>query len=471
MPTLPDRLRSAAQALLGLPQSTAPITGLRADDPAVERLRELQGGQIQPLPQTLTRVFQADVEEAIKLADRGNLQKVGQLWRAMRRDGDIAGLLKTRTSGLVALPRRWRGDPVIIDALKAENGTRSVFDEMCPPSEQALLAADGIGPGIGVAELVEVPGRSHPVMVRLDPEFLTYRWNEGRWYFRSTAGLLPITPGDGRWVLHTPGGILTPWQWGQWQALSRAFIDKEHALLHRSNFSGKLANPARVAFAANGATEDQRRGFLAALIAWGVNTVFELPPGWDTKLLESNGRGWEVFRQQVEDANHEIMIALAGQIVTVTGGSGFANAGIHETIRADLIKETADALAHTLNTQVIPPWELRVFGREALANTARVEWDIAPPVDRKAEAESMKGAADSVSSLRRVAAAAGLNLDVEEVFRRFGIPLRADRVVPEVIELPPEAAEGDSGPAGAAAPAKPPTKKASTDDDPDDDDE
>lgn len=446
---LAQRARDALVALLGVSAYEAPKSpALTLDSEQVQKQLELLGGQMQPLPTTRPRWYLSDLETALLQADRGLMTMPAQLARAMRRDGMIGGLTKTRTAGLVALPKRFRGDPKAVADLQATNGTRSVFDEMCPPAELGRLAADGLHLGVGVGQLVPVKGRDFPVLVRLEPEYLYYQWAEDRWYYRATVGNLPITPGDGTWVLHVPGGRTAPWQDGLWPALGRAFVIKEHALLNRQNFSNKLANPARVAQAPQGTTEEQESSLLQALIRWGINTVISLPPGYEAKILESTGGGWQVFGKDIEAADLETMIVLAGQVVTVTGGSGFANADIHKTIRADLIKETADALAHTVNTQIIPPFELVRYGIDMVLNaTVCVTWDTDPPKDRETEAKALTGAATAITSLRDALTppapppkmgpdgvelpaeepqeATGLELDVEEMCRHFGVPLMA----------------------------------------------
>jgi hypothetical protein len=413
------------------------MTGIpQLGDDMVNQTRESRGGQIQPIPTPQYRWFLADLETARVTSNAGDMSVVGRLCSAMRSEGMIHGLRKTRTSGLVALPKRWRGkSQQLIDKLSAETETRSIFDEMCPPAELAALADDGLCAGIGVAELVPVKDREHPVLVRYDPEFLWYKWHEDRWFYRSLSGLLPITPGDGRWVLHTPGGRLAPWQGGLWPTLGDAFINKSHAKLHRGNYSSKLANPARVA-------HDQRLGFLNTVIAWGINTVFNLPVGWEIDLLESNGRGWQVFDKQIETADLEVMIALAGQVVTVTGGTGFANADIHQTIKADLIKETAEGLAYTVNTQILPAWTIGQ-GHE-LEDSPRTEWDTKPPEDQKLLADTLKATADAIIRLREALRAAGLEPDAVELARRAGIPTKKatdDKSTPRIDLAPTDVAK------------------------------
>jgi hypothetical protein len=384
------------------------------------------------------RWYLRDVETAERSADGGQLAMAAKLMRHARQDGIYSGVLSTRTGGLVRLPKVFRGDSDIVKALElGHDSVRSVFDEMFPPQELALLAADGLELGVGVAELLPVPGRDYPVMVRLDPEFLSYRWHENRWYYRSIAGLIPITPGDGRWILHTPGGRIAPWHHGLWRAIGRSVIRKEHAALHKDNYEGKLANPARVAVAPQGAAEEQKQSLWRAVMQWGVNTVFGLTPGYDIKLIESNGRGHDAFEKTIDRSNEEIIIAVSGQTVTTDGGAGFQNSDIHKSIRADLIKETADGLALTINTQGLPMWIVERWGEEALDTAATVTWDVTPPKDRTAEATAHVTAANAVKLLREALQGTGHHLDVVEMTRRFGIPVEPgeDKALAEVVDL------------------------------------
>lgn len=419
-----SRIRTAIAALLGISAYSAGSAALPSlGDGEIEEARERFGGNLAPLPTTRTRWYLSDLEEAEYHADRGHVGLAAQLMRSAMRDGVVFGSMSTRTGGLVRLPKRFRGEQEYIDALQVGvEEARSVFDEMLPPSELEKLAADGVFLGVGVGEFVDVVGRDYPVFVRLNPEFLFYNWAENRWYYRSIIGLLPITPGDGRWVLHTPGGRHAPWQWGLWRAVGRAFIRKEHAGMHLDNWMAKLANPARVAIAPQGSSDDDRNSFFRKLMAWGINTVFSLTPGWDVKLIESNGRGHESFEKTIADQSEEIIIAICGQTVTTDGGAGFSNADVHKSIRADLIKATADALAHTVNTQCLPQWLVERFGEDALFTGVVVEWDVTPPKDKTSEAAAMQTLATAIKTMDEAIASRDMQVDVPALLARFGVP-------------------------------------------------
>lgn len=427
-------LRDRLAAILGVStyERRAGNAALTLDSWEVEQLRRAQGGQLAPPPLTQTRWYLSDIESAQHEADQGLLSRAAQLMDSARGDGVLAGVLSTRTGGLVRLPKRFRGDPEVVAALELghedESGeVRSIFDEMLPPAELALLAADGELLGVGVGEMLPVPGRDYPVFCRLEPRFLEYRWLENQWFYRSIAGLLPITPGDGRWVLHTPGGKISPWNHGHWRAIGRSYVRKEHANLHMENWQGKLANPARVAVAPQSAAEEHKQSFYRQIMAWGVNSVFGMTPGYDVKLLESNGRGWESFLKTVEQSNGEYVICIAGQTVTTDGGAGFQNSDIHKSIRADLIKATADGLAYTVNTQMLPVFIANRWGLERLSSPAVMSWDVTPSKDRAQEASSLQIVGQAISQLRDALALYGRELDIDSLCARFGVPVAGDR--------------------------------------------
>jgi hypothetical protein len=420
--SLRDRLASfLGRSVYQAAESTLPSL----DDKRVQKTRKAFGGNIVPLPTTRTRWILADLEAAEYVADSGDLSMAAQLMRAALKDGVLRGVLSTRTDGLVRLPKKFRGESAVVEALElGHDSVRSVFDEMLPPAELAAMAADGLLLGVAVGELVPVEGRDYPVLVRLDPEYLVYRWQEDRWYYRAAVGLLPITPGDGRWVLHTPGGRIAPWQWGIWRAIAYAYIRKTHAGLHKDAWEAKLANPARVAVAPNGASEAQKQAWWKGVMAWGVNSVFGVTPGYDVKLLESNGRGYESFNDTQDRSDREMIICVAGQVVTTDGGAGFQNSDIHKSIRSDLIQSTADGLAYTINTQCIPNFVVRRWGEAMLERSACVAWDVTPPKDRNSEATATNTTALAIKALDEALTPHEIAADVKQICERAGIPTK-----------------------------------------------
>src|SRR4051812_43734203 len=108
-------LRETVAALLGISayQRVADSqTSLypQLGDATVDDIREALGGNIQPVIQTKLRWYLADLDSAQASADNGILRPAAQLYRSMRRDGVISGLLGTRAGGLIRLPNNFYGD-------------------------------------------------------------------------------------------------------------------------------------------------------------------------------------------------------------------------------------------------------------------------------------------------------------------------------------------------------------------------
>ena len=428
--------RERVAALLGISTyqpTTEDLPGSPLTSSLVERVRKSIGDQLEALPVTKLTWYLADLNTCQSQADRGDMQLIGMLGQSMRRDGVLRGLLDVRTS-VTSLPRRFHGGATetgkqIIEVLESKNGSdRSVFDEMLPTNELSRLCEDGIVCGVGVGEMVPVQGRDFPVLVRRLPQNVWYLWQKNQWFYRSIAGLIPIVPGmpdeNGHtWILYTPGGRVTPWNYGLWPALGRSFISKEHAFYSRQNYIAKLANPARVAEVPLGASEVERKGFLADIIAWGLNTCFELPVGWSVKLLESNGRGFEVMQADIDTCNKEFATALCGNTVMMDGGVGFQNADIFRLMSENLIRQTAETLAHVVNTQALPWFIASRWGLEALDNAVSVAYDTTPPQDKKVQADTFVSLGNGIKAMVEAFALMSRTVNVDEIAARFGIPL------------------------------------------------
>jgi phage gp29-like protein len=223
-------------------------------------------------------------------------------------------------------------------------------------------------------------------------------------------------------VLHIPGGRIAPWQWGLWAALGRAFINKEHAISLRAALIAGVANPAKVLQAPSGATEQQRKAMFQHLLHWGPNMAVELPVGWEMKLLElTGGKAYEIFQREIDTCDLMYMVALAGQVVTTTGGAGFSNADVHRVIRSDLIKASAEALSYTVSTQILPQYVYYNHGGDsAVDGGTHVMWDTDTPKDQQQTAQTLQVLAAALTQLGTIYP----DLSYDEMATRFGLPIK-----------------------------------------------
>lgn len=447
MPTVKDSIKDLVAALLGISTFAPPTPtyGPELGDDWTRSARQALGGELEPIPQVRLRWYPPDIERAQRQVSNGDMTMVGQLCESMKIDGVVRGMLDARTS-VCNFPKRYYGDREIIDVLQSRNASdRSVYDEMIPATEARLMCGDGITAGVSVGTLVPVQGRDFPVLVRRYPQNLYFMWTKNRWFYRSIVGFMPITPGvpdeDGNtWILHIPGGRLAPWNSGVWNTLGRSYINKTQTLFARQSYEMKHSHPARVAQSPLGASEDDKRSLLNGIIRWAMNSAFAIPAGWEVKLIESNGRGIEIYENSIKTYNEEIATALCGSAVMLQGTTGFTNLDVFRVVALDIIKTTADGWDHTVNTQILPGFIGRRWGVDALANATRIETDVSAPKDRSTEASTLVTVANAIKGLVEAIAAAQVaagttdpvSLNITEILARFGVPVSEGAPMPEV---------------------------------------
>jgi hypothetical protein len=400
------------------------------------------GGHLSLRPEFITDWLLQDRKLAMQDAAVGDLFRAALLWKSVLSDGVFSGVFNLRCAGIVTLPRKFRGKAEYVAQLQeGHESVQSVHDAMIPPDQAKLMIQDGIGMGVAVGELLKVPGRSYPVLRRLPPEGLVYRWssNMGNWFYRSASGgLLPIIKGDGNWVLWEPAGVdAAPWERGIWYAASRAFILKENAALCSGNLERGMANPGIVTTAPVGASQGDRESWFMAFANWGSNFLASAPaPGFDAKVLEVGSEGADIFDKSITRWDRELTICAAGQEVTTTGGTGFLNNNLFQTIRKEFIQEPADSWAMCENTQILPQWTISQYGVENIEGSPCIEFDTRSPQDLTNAAQSWIQCAGAVEKLEPMLAKYGREIDMDEIIAQYSIPVTSSRVdVAERIDI------------------------------------
>ncbi len=378
------------------------------------------------------------VEQARDQADSGIMMELADLVETMKRDARISGVLSTRTHGMLGLPLTFMGGSdmarkALGDMDEAETPNAQWW-QMHDESELAKLLSWGLMTGIGLAQRIELPrlmGQPHKYRIETwSPRWLTYfhygysQNSDPEWRVLTQEGQEPIVPGDGQWIMFMPYGRRRPWTEGLWTQLAFPWLLKHFSLEDRANFGEVLGSPVWVGNTAHGGTEKQRNLFLSQLRRLGKSGKIVLPQGWDLKLVEAAaaGKTGDVFDNQINQSNEEMTIALAGQLVTTEGTSGFSSGNVHEAIKQDLLRFDAVRLAGCLREQSLEPWALWNFGQRIAAPFPK--WNTEKPEDVKETADGMKSLGEAVTALNGALQASGIEVDAVALAQKFGIPVK-----------------------------------------------
>lgn len=386
-----------------------------------------------------TRWDPAMRDRVLQAAETGQFYQLAQFTDALRSDGLINGIMGTMTHGLLRMPVKFSGDPYLVEQLRGfdalydpsgyclREGWAGDFWRMVPETELCALVWDGIMAGFGLGELVPQPDGGPPILRALDLHWARYDFERDLWFYQSKRSEYVVRPGDGRWVMFCPYGSRRAWIRGAWWSVALPFIAKQNAQFDRLRWQGQLADPLKVIEAADGAEEKHRLGLIDFVRnLWRRSPGIVSPPKYKPSLVESNGRGYEVYREAEERADVDIQVGLAGQVVTTTGTTGFSSGSVWDNIRLDKIQAIAEALATTTHYQILRPWAHRYHGLADRTPWARL--DVRSPEQRRAEADALKAFADGVRQADEVLAKRGLRVDLRAALDDYGLSIPTERL-------------------------------------------
>lgn len=371
-----------------------------------------------------------DVQVALRDADAGQLINAADLVEQLLTDDRISGVMSTRTLGMLGLPLTFEGAQPLVDALAGPSGTDGDWHAMHPEAELASLMAWGITLGVGVAQRVPVRramGKRQLHRLRVwHPRWLSFEWHGvegeslGQWKIHTRDGQRVITPGDGEWIIYAPYGGERPWSRGLWRTLAFSWILKRFALLDRSRHLEVLGSPIRAGTAPLGATEGQRRRWQSQLRTLSRDSAIVMPDGYKLELVEAKGNSWEMYDSQVNWADRAATIAIAGQIVTTEGSTGFAEGAAQDAIRRELVRFTGRTVSETLRAQSLRPWAALNFPRERAPSP---RWDSESSAERLERARSMISLGEAIGRMDAALASSGVRMDTAALAQRYDLPL------------------------------------------------
>jgi hypothetical protein len=328
----------------------------------------------------------AKVNSAERQADAGTYTAAGDLVERLLTDDRIEGVAD-KLAGVASLPLDFEPASEDADPETDPQAMALAEDWWDFLSEDLLshLVKWGRILGIGVLHVrgwePGPSGRLIPVLETWHPRNIGYNYQSREWFAIVDGGSqIPITPGDGGWVVWTPYGAKRPVSRAPWRGLALWWLLKSYAIQDWGLYSNRHGSGLYVAknTGATRSIDNPTRVKLGqALAALGRRGSVVLPDGFDLALVEAQAKTWETFQAQIQLADRAIAISLAGQnLSTDVEGGSYAAASVHQAIEATKIHQIAAGMSTCLRTQLVSWWASLNFGDPALAPWPKWNLDL-----------------------------------------------------------------------------------------------
>lgn len=372
------------------------------------------------------RTFQEWTPRKIRMAERmaegGNLSLAVAVCEWLLGDDDVAGALDARLDALFGLvpsfePGVGHKGGQAVKALEAGEDYWSSY----PESQLRMIHRWGLLLGIAPAahrweERTDHGGRWLPKPRFWHPSTLQQDQHTLEWSIANALHQrVPVAPGDGTWILHTPFGEDRPQMQGLWRSLARWVLLKHDAMGDAGKHSEQASKT--VVEAPENATRQQRQEVAEDVFNSGEDAVIALAAGFTAKQLETSANFSNIYKPLVELASKAIAIRIRGGNLSsnVESGSLAAAKAQQESSERPKLRFDAESLSTTIHDQSLVWWAEYNFGDGKLAPWPR--YPVDPEEDRKAKGETEGLALDVLDRAERL----GLEVDRAQFLQTYDI--------------------------------------------------
>ncbi|MGN0710505.1 MAG: DUF935 domain-containing protein [Anaerovoracaceae bacterium] len=170
--------------------------------------------------------------------------------------------------------------------------------------------------------------------------------------------------------------------------------------------------PIRIGKYNPGASEEDKKALMEALVSLGSDAAGIMPEGTSIDIQEAQKQSSvDAFERLARYCDEQISKAVLGQTLTAdSGGGSYAQGKVHNDVRHDLTVADCKALASTLKRDLITPIVRFNFGLEV--EVPEIKFDCKEPEDLKTESEILDTLINKV----------GLKVTSAYVYNKFNIP-------------------------------------------------
>ncbi len=386
-----------------------------------------------------------ELAEILKEADAGDVLRQMELFEEMEeKDPHLFSQLQTRKNAVTGLdfeiipfsddPRDKEIAAFIEEQLSGMEGFEDV--------ENDLL--DAIGKGFAVSEIMWGYDEGHVVVTQIISR------HQKRFFWDSLDDSFKVRTQE------TPEGLLLPAnkfivhrykarsghtsRAGILRVVAWMFLFKNYDLKDWVSFAEVYGLPLRLGKYAPGASDEDKRALMEALIQIGADAAGIIPDGATIDFITTEKIGsTNLYEQLARYCDEQISKAVLGQTLTSdSGGGSYAQSKTHNDVRHDLTVADCKALASTLRRDLIRPLCIFNFGEDK--RIPKIQFDCE-------EGEDLERLANILDVL---IGKIGLQVPTSYIYRKFSIP---EPEADEEIAAPRAATEPGALPFKQEAPA------------------
>jgi phage gp29-like protein len=393
----------------------------------------------------------AGTRAALTEHEQGQFAQSGKLIDMLGRDARIghpkAGVLGTRANALLGSPFRLKpadedNERAVQIATEMEEHWWTVLPEA---TTRELLRYYWLGGGApGQLRWTLREGRWLPIVQSWQLLHLYHEESSdddgqlsGRLMILTRDGNVELTAGDGKWLLIADGDRW--WLNGSVRSVSIPWLGKQFAFRDSLRHSERLGHPIIKAMYPAQADADEIDLWFEDLKALAAETTARLPQnvdgqdvGFDLDLLEAAQDSPEAFHKLIAHVDTLYAVHLLGHNLAAEVKEGQAVTGDSQEVRDDYKMADNQTLSTQLREQLCIPWAAEWYpDGEELAPWPW--WDVEPPEDTQAKAETQKTAGEALTALQK----AGYEpRDIDAWSEQYGLEL-VEIEKPEPVVPPP----------------------------------